>query len=76
MHQRPHHIDESVALADRVVVFTSRPGRVKTIVPIDMKRPRNPFSREAEALRMQLTDLLRDEIDRAFVKQEALFVTT
>jgi NitT/TauT family transport system ATP-binding protein len=71
-----HHIDEAVALADRVVVFTSRPGRIKTIVPIDMARPRNLFSREAEALRMQLTDLLRDEVDRAFVEQEALFATS
>ena len=44
-----HHIDEAVALADRVVVFTSRPGRIKTIVPIDLPRPRNLFSREAEA---------------------------
>jgi NitT/TauT family transport system ATP-binding protein len=70
-----HHIDEAVALADRVVVFTSRPGRVKTIVPIEMKRPRDLFSREAEALRMRLTDLLRDEVDRAFVEQEALFAT-
>ncbi len=39
-----HHIDEAVALADRVVVFTSRPGRIKTIVPIDLPRPRDPFS--------------------------------
>ncbi len=38
-----HHIDEAVALADRVVVFTSRPGRIKTIVPIDLPRPRNLF---------------------------------
>jgi NitT/TauT family transport system ATP-binding protein len=70
-----HHIDEAVALADRVVVFTSRPGRIKTIVPIDMPRPRDLFSREAEALRIQLTDLLRDEVDRAFAEQEALSVT-
>jgi len=66
-----HHIDEAVALADRVVVFTSRPGRIKTIVPVDLARPRNLFSREAEALRMQLTELLRDEVDRAFAEQEA-----
>jgi NitT/TauT family transport system ATP-binding protein len=70
-----HHIDEAVALADRVVVFTSRPGRIKTIVPIDMPRPRNLFSREAETLRIQLTDLLRDEVDRAFAEQEALTAT-
>jgi NitT/TauT family transport system ATP-binding protein len=67
-----HHIDEAVALSDRVVVFTSRPGRIKTVVPVGLPRPRNLFSREAEALRMQLTDLLRDEVDRAFAEQEAL----
>jgi NitT/TauT family transport system ATP-binding protein len=67
-----HHIDEAVALADRVVVFTARPGRIKTIVPIDLPRPRDPFSRECEALRRQLTYLLRDEVDRAFAEQEAL----
>ncbi|MEN3378524.1 MAG: NitT/TauT family transport system ATP-binding protein, partial [Hyphomicrobiales bacterium] len=64
-----------VALADRVVVFTSRPGRIKTIVPIDTPRPRDPFSPEAEALRRQLTELMRDEVDRAFAEQEALAAT-
>jgi NitT/TauT family transport system ATP-binding protein len=70
-----HHIDEAVALADRVVVFTSRPGRIKTIVPIDIPRPRDPFSPEAEMLRRQLTELMRDEVDRAFAEQEALAAT-
>src|SRR3984893_4585290 len=69
-----HHIDEAVALADRVVVFTSRPGRIKTIVPVDIPRPRDPFSASSEALRKELTDILRDEVDRAFAEQEALAV--
>jgi NitT/TauT family transport system ATP-binding protein len=67
-----HHIEEAIALADRVVVFTARPGRVKTIVPIDLPRPRDPFSARSEALRRELTDILRDEVDRAFAEQEAL----
>jgi NitT/TauT family transport system ATP-binding protein len=70
-----HHIDEAVALADRIVVFTSRPGRIKTIVPVDIPRPRNPFSPEAELLRRQLTELMRDEVDRAFAEQEAVAAT-
>ena len=67
-----HHIDEAIALADRVVVFTARPGRIKTVVPIEMPRPRDPFSPQAEALRRQLTELMRDEVDRAFAEQESL----
>jgi NitT/TauT family transport system ATP-binding protein len=70
-----HHIDEAVALADRVVVFTSRPGRIKTIVPIDLPRPRDPFSPQAESLRRHLTAQLQDEVDRAFAEQEVLAVT-
>ena len=69
-----HHIEEAIALADRVVVCTARPGRIKTIVPIDMPRPRDPFSPRSEALRKELTDILRDEVDRAFAEQEAIAV--
>ncbi len=67
-----HHIDEAIALADRVVVFTARPGRIKTVVPIDLPRPRDPFSPGAEQLRRHLTGLLQDEVDRAFAEQEIL----
>lgn len=35
-----HQIDEAVYLSDRIVVFTSRPGRVKETVDVDLPRPR------------------------------------
>ena len=71
-----HHIDEAIALADRVVVFTARPGRIKAIVSIDDRRPRDLTSSKALALRVQLTALLQDEVDRAFAEQEVLSVAS
>jgi NitT/TauT family transport system ATP-binding protein len=35
-----HQIDEAIFLADRVFVFTVRPGRLKEIIPIPFVRPR------------------------------------
>jgi hypothetical protein len=67
--------DEAVALSDRVVVFSARPGRIKTIVPIAMDRSRNLFSRECEKLRTERTVHLKDEVERAFAEQEAFAAT-
>ena len=67
-----HHIDEAVALADRVVVFTSRPGTIKEIVPVNLPRPHDPFAPEAQDLRKHLTAILSEEVDKAFAEQEAL----
>ncbi len=36
-----HQIDEAIYLADRVFVFTVRPGRVKTVIPVPFQRPRH-----------------------------------
>jgi NitT/TauT family transport system ATP-binding protein len=46
-----HSITEAVLLSDTVMVMTSRPGRIRDIVPVDLPRPRrNETLREARFL--------------------------
>ena len=41
-----HNVAEAVYLADRVVVMTPHPGRLKSEISIDLPRPRDPLSVE------------------------------
>ena len=68
-----HHIDEAVALADRVVVFTARPGRIKADIRIPAIERSGEFrkSKEYLDLRVQVWDLLRDEVLKARALEEA-----
>jgi NitT/TauT family transport system ATP-binding protein len=43
-----HGIEEAVTLADRVVVLSAQPGRIKAIVPIAFPRPRDPVTLRGE----------------------------
>ena len=62
-----HSLAEAVYLSDRIVVMTSRPAKVKTIVRVDEPHPRSPeFMRTPRfsEIRNQLYELLHDEIRR------------
>ena len=46
-----HDIDESIQLAERVVVMTARPGSIRKVVDIDIPHPRDLSSRRYIELR-------------------------
>ncbi len=60
-----HSLQEAIALSDRIVVMTSRPGRVKEIVDVVLPYPRDLNSPEVADLRAKLWDQVREESLRA-----------
>jgi len=63
-----HSLGEAVFLADRVAVFSARPGTIKKIIRVDEPHPRKPSfvtSEKFTALRNELYALLHDEIRKA-----------
>jgi NitT/TauT family transport system ATP-binding protein len=56
-----HGIEESIYLADRVVVMTYRPGTVKRILPVALPRPRDPASPEFNAVEREVAALVMEE---------------
>ena len=70
-----HDIEEAVLLADRVVVMSSHPGRVREIVTIDLPRPRAGTARTNPrfgVLVEQIWALIRDEAYRAIGGHESI----
>jgi NitT/TauT family transport system ATP-binding protein len=59
-----HDIDEAIFMANRVAVMSARPGRLKSIVPITLPRPRHykmKTTPEFSAYKAQLTEEIRVE---------------
>lgn len=59
-----HNVREAVRLGDRVVLLSSRPGRVLSEFDVDQPRPRRIDSPDVAALSADITDRLRDEVAR------------
>jgi NitT/TauT family transport system ATP-binding protein len=70
-----HSLGEAVFLADRVAVFSARPGSIKQVIAVDEPHPRRPefvTSAKFTALRNQLYGLLHEEIRKAVRQSTAL----
>jgi ABC-type nitrate/sulfonate/bicarbonate transport system ATPase subunit len=59
-----HDIDEAIFLADRVLIMSRRPGRIRRELPVPLPRPRDYTvlaTPEFAALKRQVLDLIHEE---------------
>lgn len=68
-----HNIDEALALGDRVLVMSARPGTIKAIYNIDIPRPRDVAKLRSTPhyidLYLQVSSIIRDEVQKAQASQ-------
>jgi len=68
-----HQIDEAVFLADRVLVFARRPGRLRESVAIELSRPRTlAIKRTAEFVRYvdHIWRLIEDDVRASVIEEK------
>jgi NitT/TauT family transport system ATP-binding protein len=73
-----HGIDEAIYLGQRVAVLTSRPGRIKKIVDVEIDRCAEDVRSDAgfRAQRHHIWSLLHDEVERARSEELAQVATS
>jgi len=57
-----HSVEEALYLGDRVVVLTARPAKVKSVVEVELERPRDRFAPKFIDLRAKILEMLREEV--------------
>lgn len=60
-----HSVDEAIYLADRIVVMTAGPGRIKELIDVNIPRPRDRANPAYGRLSARILDMLEEEVSRA-----------
>lgn len=71
-----HDLEEALFLADRILVMTTRPGRIKYSLKVDFPRPRSFHVRASKRyleLKAEIFAAVREEATKAFVAGEREF---
>jgi len=64
-----HNLIEAVELADKIIVLSSRPARVKKILDVDLERPRDKTHSEFVHTHKSIFSLLKEELESTIVRR-------
>jgi NitT/TauT family transport system ATP-binding protein len=65
-----HNLSEAIELADKVVVLSSRPAKVKKILPISLSRPRDRTHSLFVHMHKDILHLLKEELENTFIRHK------
>ncbi|WP_035142836.1 ABC transporter ATP-binding protein [Schnuerera ultunensis] len=57
-----HSVDEAIYLADKIMVMSKRPGKIKEIINVEMARPRNRADVEYAKMSNDILMMLEEEV--------------
>ena len=63
-----HNLPEAIELADRILVLSSRPAKVKSIVGVEMERPRIQTDSEFVSIHRDIFALLKGELENSIMR--------
>ncbi len=69
-----HDIDEAIYLADRTVVMTAHPGRVREVIDVDLLRPRTlEMHSDSKFIKVRdhVRDIVREEAAKSAIDESA-----
>jgi len=65
-----HNLSEAIELADKVVVLSSRPGKVKKIFPVGLERPRDRTHSVFIHMHKEILHLLKEELEGTLIRHK------
>ena len=64
-----HDLSEAISLADRVVLMTARPGRIKRVLDVDLPRPRSVVTLQSDEGYHRIYQQLWSDLSEEVVRQ-------